>query len=103
MGYWQDRKAAQMDAAQMGADEVIARLEGVYKNSYAQTVGYAKQIKRRMARRYGLSEADVERYLSEPCGREEYLDLLREIDKLPIGSVVCPKELSCICLPREPA
>ena len=39
MGYWQDRKAAQMDAAQMGADEVIARLEGVYKNSYAQTVG----------------------------------------------------------------
>lgn len=86
MGYWQDRKAAQMDAAQMGADEVIARLEGVYKNSYAQTVGYAKQIKRRMARRYGLSEADVERYLSEPCGREEYLELLREIDKLPIGS-----------------
>lgn len=88
MGYWEERKAAEMAAAQARADVVMGRLNRMYRYAYGDLKRSIERLKRRMGSRYGLSEAEVERFLAQPCGREEYLELLEQIRKIPEGNPI---------------
>lgn len=86
--YWQRRSQARMDRAQLAADEIDRRVVRAYQNAKGQIYSDIARLRKTFGKRYGLTDAQTEAFLKEPCGREGYLELLKRIEELPDGNDV---------------
>lgn len=86
--YWRKRSQARMDHAQQIADEIELRVVRAYQNAKGQIYSDIARMRKNFQRRFGLSYDQMKAYLQEPCGREEYLELLERIKQLPEGNPV---------------
>lgn len=86
--YWARRSQARMDRAQLSADEIERRVVRAYQNAKGQIYSDIARLRKNFRKRFGLSYDEMKKYLDEPCGRAEYLELLERIKQLPEGGEI---------------
>ena len=80
--YWERRAELDMKVAQDSADKILERIQDYHKDAAAEISDMATRIRKRFAASYGLSDDDADKMLAQPCGREEYMQLLNQISRL---------------------
>lgn len=82
MTYWERRWAADAARAHREADALAADIARLHMRAAARIQAMAGRIRQRFRAAYALSEEDAAALLAAPAGREMYLELLAEIERL---------------------
>lgn len=82
MSYWEKRAAADKERAYADAATATQHIEQLHSAAGRRALQMARRIRQRFKRAYGLTEEEAKELLNNPVGREEYLELLAEIQKL---------------------
>ena len=83
--YWEARAAARMDAAQIEAEQELAKLGRAYRAAQGSMSVQIRAMTRTFAKRYGLTEAEAAEILKKPASRESLAALEQAVADMPEG------------------
>ncbi len=83
--YWARRAWARMDEAQRTAQENLASLSVPYRRAQAALMVQIRAIQDRYMRRYGVTEEEARKILSEPADAQTLKELERAVKAMPEG------------------
>ena len=83
--YWERRAKARIDAEQHTAEQRLKALITPYRNAQKSILGQIRAVQSAYMRRYGLSEEDMRKFLSEPADEATLKRLAKAVAEMPEG------------------